>query len=133
MEQDGRSGVFAPGNLVVYDTSRPFHTITDPGDVLGSGLNLTVPRALVPLPENKVAGLLVTPLPGRNGIGGLLSRYLLQLVKDSGQYRPSDTARLRSVALDLITAMFAHMLEADDAVPPETRQQCPCRKPHPRR
>jgi AraC-like DNA-binding protein len=124
MAQGDHSNEFGPGDLVAYDTSRPFHTITGPGGAQGNaGLNLTFSRTLLPLPENKVAGLLATPLPGRSGIGGLLSRYLLQLAKNTGQYRPSDTARLGSVALDLITATFAHALDADDAVPIETRQR----------
>lgn len=122
MSQGGRTAEFAPGDLMVYDTSRPFHTITDPGDTLGTGLNLAFPRALLPLPENKVADLLVTRLPGRSGIGGLLSRYLLQVARNPRQYRPSDTARLGTITLDLLAATFAQALDADDALPAEAHQ-----------
>jgi AraC-like DNA-binding protein len=123
MSQGGRTTEFMPGDLMVCDTSRPFHTITDPGDTLGTGLNLAFPRALLPLPESKVADLIVRRLPGRNGIGGLLSRYLLQLAKDPGQYGPSDTARLSAITLDLLAATFAQALDADNALPAEAHQR----------
>src|SRR3954469_6071026 len=41
----------------------------------------------------------------------------------SGSYRPGDGPRLGMVAVDQLSAVFAHALDAGDSLPPETRRQ----------
>lgn len=120
--QDRRSFTLGPGDLVLVDSSRPFHCIADGGTDRCVGLTLTFPRTLLPLPDNKVEQLLHVRLPG-GGIGPLLSRYLVELIRPDDQWRPADAARLATVTLDLATAMLAHHLEADEQLPGETRQR----------
>ncbi|MGH3903126.1 MAG: helix-turn-helix domain-containing protein [Pseudonocardiaceae bacterium] len=120
--QDRRSVTLAPGDLVLVDTSRPFHCIADGGANRCIGLTLAFPRALLPLPDNKVRQLLLVRMSGSGGIGPLLSRYLVELIRPDDQWRPADAARLATVTLDLVTAMLAHHLEADEQLPGQTRE-----------
>lgn len=123
----GRSRVsVSPGDLVVHESSRPFHTVTRPsGDGLSKGVALTVPRTLLPLPESEIRKVLLVRLPGRDGLGRMLGRFLLQILRDPDQYRPQDGARLATVALDLVVAKLAHELETDTCLPsPAAHKAC---------
>ncbi|MEO3875231.1 helix-turn-helix domain-containing protein [Nonomuraea sp. B12E4] len=82
-----------------------------------------IPRTLVPLPPNKVDRLLATRLPGQDGVGALLVQFLARLAADSASFRPTDGPRLGTVLLDLFTVLLAPHLDADAAVPPESRQR----------
>lgn len=65
-----RSGVnVCPGDLVVHESSRPFHTVTRPGDGLSGGMALTILRTLLPLPEREIRKLLLVPCPGGTAWG----------------------------------------------------------------
>lgn len=121
-----RSGVnICPGDLVVHESSRSFHTATRPGEGLSGGMALTIPRTLLPLPEREIRKLLLVPLPGRDGLGQMLGRFLLQILRDPGQYRAQDRARLATVALDLLVAKLAHELETDTCMPsPAAHKAC---------
>lgn len=110
---------YEPYDLVLHDTSRPhlIRAITshDEETILGTGL--FIPRKLLPLPENAIDSLRVRRLSGREGIGALLAQFLTQVNRDSGSYRPDDGPRLGTVAVDLLSALFAHALEADRSLP----------------
>ncbi len=107
--------------LYVVDTSRPFDCVAFGGPPGGVGLE--IPKALVPLPHDRIDQLLARPIPGREGVGALLTGFLTRLAADRGSYRPSDGPRLATVLIDLATALLAHTLEAEDALPPETHRR----------
>lgn len=108
-----------PYDLVLHDTSRPhrMRAIAGHGDGTVLGTGLFIPRKVLPLPENAVDGLLMRRLPGREGVGALLVQFLTQVARDSGSYRPADGPRLGTVAVDLLSALFAHVLDADKSLP----------------
>ncbi|WP_435604721.1 helix-turn-helix domain-containing protein [Streptomyces sp. bgisy130] len=112
-------------DLVLHDTSRPhlMRAVTSYGEGTVSGTGLFVPRQLLPLPENAIDGLLMRRLSGREGVGALLAQFLTQVARDSGSYRPDDGPRLGTVAVDLLSALLAHVLDADSSLPPETHRQ----------
>ncbi|MFD5737852.1 helix-turn-helix domain-containing protein [Streptomyces sioyaensis] len=62
-------------------------------------------------------------LSGHESIGALLAQFLTQVARDSGSYRPDDGPRLGTVAVDILSALFAHILDADSSLPPETHRQ----------
>ncbi|MET7474078.1 helix-turn-helix domain-containing protein [Streptomyces sp. NPDC005648] len=95
------------------------HTGADPVTVIG----LELPRALVALPGRQTDRIIGSRVSSREGIGALLAQFLVQLVSDTGPYRPSDGPRLGTVVADLVTAVFAQALEAEQGLPPETRSR----------
>ncbi|WP_353961875.1 helix-turn-helix domain-containing protein [Streptomyces sp. NBC_01764] len=112
-------------DLVLHDTSRPhlLRAITSHGEDTILGTGLFVPRKLLPLPENAIDSLIMRRLSAREGIGALLAQFLTQVTRDSGSYRPDDGPRLGTVAVDLLSALFAHTLDAGNTLPPESHQQ----------
>ncbi|MFJ6791258.1 helix-turn-helix domain-containing protein [Streptomyces angustmyceticus] len=120
-----READYEPYDLVLHDTSRPhlMRAITSQGEDTVSGTGLFVPRKLLPLPESAIDGLLMQRLSGREGVGALLAQFLTQVARDSGSYRPDDGSRLGTVAVDLLSAVLAHVLDADRSLPPETHRQ----------
>lgn len=111
------------GDFMLYDTSRPFRTWMFDDEDTCMHVLVQVPRALVPLPSNTVDRLLAVPLPGREGVGALLSTYLTGLVDNAHQYQPGNVARLSTVTVDLLTTLLAHHLDAGTATPYETQQR----------
>lgn len=123
MSHDRYSVTLIPGDLVLIDSSRPFHCIAEEGTNRCVGLTLAFPRTLLPLPENKVKQLLLVRMSSREGIGRLLSNYLVELTRPGDEWRPADASRLAAITLDLLTAMLAQRLEADHLQPGESRHR----------
>lgn len=100
-------------------SSRSWEVCTGPDPVALIGVE--IPRALVPLPAHRAERVVGGRISGREGVGALLAQFLVQLVSDTGPYQPLDAPRLGTVVADLVTAVFAHSLDADRELPPETR------------
>ncbi|MFD5828587.1 helix-turn-helix domain-containing protein [Lentzea sp. NPDC060358] len=110
LEQNGASALLRRGDLVVYDSSRPFEAVvTSEGAV--DVAQLQFPRRMLPLPVDQVAGLCAVPLSGTEGIGGVLAAFLCSLADGHARYTERDALRLEAVAVDLTTAVLAHHLE----------------------
>ncbi|MER8072345.1 helix-turn-helix domain-containing protein [Streptomyces sp. NPDC094034] len=121
----GRDATVGPGEVMLTDASRPWRlwVRADTETAAAEGMVLNVPKALLPLPPNRLAELVAVPLPGREGVGALLSGYLTQLLRDATTYQPGDSARLAALTVDLLTAQLAHHLDAETQVPPETHHE----------
>ncbi|MBN6039029.1 helix-turn-helix domain-containing protein [Amycolatopsis sp. 195334CR] len=79
-----------------------------------SGVVAQVPRSVLPLPAKELA----RPLDGQRGLGGVLSRWLLDLSHRAPEFSRADAPALASITVDLIAATLA--LPLDTANPPET-------------
>ncbi|MFM9693529.1 AraC family transcriptional regulator [Streptomyces europaeiscabiei] len=121
----GRAEAYGPSDLWLSDTSRPYevHLPADRGRQVITGVGVDFPKALVPLPPARIQQLLGRRLPGREGVGALLTGFLTGLEQQADVLQPSDAPRLGTVLIDLLSAWFAQVLEAEDALPPETRQR----------
>lgn len=99
-------------------SSRSWEILTgsDPVTIVG----VEIPRALVALPAHRAERVIGRRLSGREGVGALLAQFLVQLVSDTRPYQPLDAPRLGTVVTDLVTAAFAHAVDADRDLPPET-------------
>ncbi|MEU9175210.1 helix-turn-helix domain-containing protein [Streptomyces sp. NPDC048420] len=120
--QAGREAVHGPFDMHVLDPSRPvrLRLLGNPSVHL---IGVDVPKAGFPLPAAWMDQLLTRRLPGREGVGALLSGFLLQLTHDTSSFRPSDSPRLEAALLELLTALFAHHLDADgNSVPNSARR-----------
>ncbi|MFC4588744.1 AraC-like ligand-binding domain-containing protein [Sphaerisporangium corydalis] len=120
--QERRCARLRPYELTLYGTSRPYHLATV-SDQETRGFMVEFPRALVPLPPERIERLTATPLPGHEGVGALLPGFLTRLTTDAGQYGPCTLSRLGTTFTDLITSLLAAHLDSRSAVPPEARQR----------
>lgn len=107
--------------IQVFDSSRDVEVNCTNGTELFSGIGIEVPKRLLHLPQNSMDRLFARGMSGREGFGALLVQFLTQVVSDTSCYLPSDGPRLGTVVVDLLSSLFAHTLEADRALPPETR------------
>jgi AraC-like DNA-binding protein len=125
VSQSGRDTVVGKDEFALYDSSRPFRIrVSAPG-----GRSVVVsahaPRAALPLPPAGLDRLLARPLPAGegSGFGALLAQLLGSVSGGAGPYRPADLARLGGIAHDLMTAVVAHHLDAEAAVPDDTHHR----------
>jgi AraC-like DNA-binding protein len=119
--QGGRAALLGERDFALYDSSRPFGV-----RIAGRGtttlVRAHVPRALLPLPARATDRLVGTRLPGRSGVGALLTQFLGSVAADPAAYPPGAAARLGAVGLDLLAATLAHHLDAGlDRLPDESR------------
>ncbi|MEE4540481.1 helix-turn-helix domain-containing protein [Streptomyces sp. V4-01] len=108
-------------DLHINDTSLPFEIATGRGPITTIGIE--VPKALLGLPWGSAQSVIGRRISARDGMGFLLAQFVSQLSADTRAYRPADAPRLGSVLAELVTALFAHALEAQDALAPETRDR----------
>ncbi|MEV5383073.1 helix-turn-helix domain-containing protein [Streptomyces sp. NPDC052721] len=120
--QADREVVHGPFDLHVLDSSRPVHLRLLGGPSVHL-IGADVPKAGIPLPPPWMDQLLTRRLAGREGVGALLSGFLLQLTHDTDSYRTSDGPRLEAALLELLTALFAHHLDADGSSEPNSTRR----------
>ncbi|MEU5520635.1 helix-turn-helix domain-containing protein [Streptomyces sp. NPDC047860] len=121
--QAGLDTTGGPGDVMLYDTSRPWHGWAGAGQGTVEGVLVQFPRALLPLPADKLDRLTAVRLPGREGVGAVLSGYLTQLTASATAYTAGDGAHLATCTLDLLTAFLAHHLDAGASVPPQAHRR----------
>lgn len=116
IEQAGREAALGPGDLAVYDTSRPYRI------AFGDGFRMLVamfPRNLVQLPPERMAGLTAVRLAGDQGLGSLVAPLMRGLSVDAGPSGAVIATHLGDAVVDLVTAAFAQQLATD--VEPDSR------------
>lgn len=118
--QDQRVAELRPSELVLCHTSRPCRWVTG-GREPAHGLMMVFPGTLLALPPHQVERLTATSFSAHDHFGGLLASLLTTLAADTAAYAGADAVRLGAVLLDLVTALLAHRLHAEAAVPPEAR------------
>lgn len=120
LTQDGREAALVPGDLALYDTSRPYSLAFAQDYRM---IVVVVPRALLRLPERPLAALTATRISGRQGIGAFLSPLLLRLSTSDGSSDPTVTASIGNAVLDLLTATLAQELQDKSAFAAESHQR----------
>ncbi|MEU3862400.1 helix-turn-helix domain-containing protein [Streptomyces sp. NPDC028722] len=118
IEQNRRSSLVGPGELVLLSSSRPFESYA-----IGEATLMQFPVALLPLSARRVDQLVACRLPADKGIGQLLFDYLARVTDDHTCYTPADMPRLGTIGLDLAAAVLAHHLEREDDIPADSRQR----------
>ncbi|MFI1253718.1 helix-turn-helix domain-containing protein [Streptomyces netropsis] len=122
VEQNRNNVLISPGDMVLFDSSRPFEGCLAPGEDGGSSVMLQFPRHLLPVPEPHIARLCAATLPGTHGVGRLLRQFLLGLSEEYRHCTPHDRLRLRNTTLDMVTAMLAQYTDAQAPLSPESRR-----------
>ncbi|MFH8573759.1 helix-turn-helix domain-containing protein [Streptomyces sp. NPDC017993] len=116
-----RETQYKPFDLFINSSSLPNDVHS--AEALASTVALEIPKALVPLPRDVARRIVGAPVSAQEGMGALLARFLTQLTEDTTLYQPTDGPRLGTVLTDLTTALFAHLLEAGNCLPPETHRR----------
>lgn len=116
MVQDQQEQVLRPGDMTLYDTSRPYSMIHD-GDV--SFLVAMFPRDAVQGLAPDARSLAGTRIDGMTGLGAVVASYFHGLVSNLDTLAGASGDRLAGVGLDLIGAMMAGELGAT-ALQPES-------------
>ncbi|MFJ4977967.1 helix-turn-helix domain-containing protein [Streptomyces coeruleorubidus] len=110
LTQRDRQARVGPGELVVYDTRRPFvydlhqsHT----------GLVLMFPRGMLPLAERDLSRVAATPVPCHEGLGQVVLPLLHGLARQMEHLESRGTPRLADNVIDLIGTLLAEHADAD--------------------
>ncbi|WP_433318351.1 helix-turn-helix domain-containing protein [Micromonospora sp. CA-269861] len=121
--QDGQRTDFGVGDLILYDTSRPYVAEFTRDAPVSQLLLLRFPRSLLPLPPRELRRLSAVRIPGAHGIGALSSQFLLRLARHMDELSPLDAARLSTLTIDVLTAALANALDVQSAVPSHTQRR----------
>jgi AraC-like DNA-binding protein len=123
IDQARQRSLVRAGDLVLYDSSRPFDAVVPTSQPRVEVLLLQFPRNLLLLPERQITRLLAVSVPAGSGLGRLLAECLDTLACEGSTYMMQDRRRLQGVAIDLAAATLAHCLGRDGDVPQGSRQQ----------
>ncbi|MFE3599433.1 helix-turn-helix domain-containing protein [Streptomyces sp. NPDC059096] len=118
---DGREATYRNSDIHINSSSRSYKIRTGSAPVTMVGVE--IPRALVALPARRADQAVGRPVSGREGVGALLSQFLSQFASDTASFQAQNASLLGTVVADLVTAVFAHMLDADLLMPPETHDR----------
>ncbi|WP_406354033.1 helix-turn-helix domain-containing protein [Streptomyces sp. NBC_00658] len=127
LDQAGRTARAGRGDLVLFDTGRPFRLRpTAPWNaVVTAHLAPTPPTrptpSSLPSPPPPPGGprqLVARELPGREGVAALVAGFLAGLARDATPYRPCEELRLGMVVTDLVGALRDQWLGEEDPEPP---------------
>jgi len=115
--QDGREALLTPGDFAVYDTDRPYSLALSDHRMLV----LIFPRDMLGLPQQQVAGLTATRLPGAaGGMASLIGPFLGQVADllDEVDSRSLGVGlRLAGNVVDLLGTVLAERLDTVPADP----------------
>ncbi len=101
LEQDGRQAELREGDLVLYDSSRPFTLAME------ERFNWQVfllPKDRLRRSEREMSALTATTISSRHGTGGIAARFLRDLVRN-GREAGLARAELAELASDVISAV----------------------------
>ncbi|TDC83798.1 helix-turn-helix domain-containing protein [Micromonospora sp. KC606] len=113
--QDGRDAVLGPGDLVVYDTSRPYTLAFDDSSI--RSVVAVLPKRLVELSTDRVAQLTATALSKDDQLGGMVGTVLSQLAGRLELVNATTGWRLARNAIDLVNILLRDSLHEDPTLP----------------
>lgn len=123
VEQDGRETVLHPGDMTVYDATRP-HRLIFSSDF--RKLILNIPRYAL---RERVAGMerfTTLRIPARQGVAAVTSEFLKSFANNAAHLSTSETAGLAKQALDLLALTIASV-RPEDSCFSRTRSMSLCR------
>ncbi|MEU3937105.1 helix-turn-helix domain-containing protein [Streptomyces sp. NPDC029044] len=110
LTQRDRQAEVGPGELVVYDTRRPF---TYDLHQTHTGLVLMFPRTMLPLAERDLLRVTATPVPCHDGLGQVVLPLLRGLARQMEHLESRGTPRLADNVIDLVGTLLAEHADGD--------------------
>lgn len=115
VRQDGREAVLGPGDFVVYETTRPFEWAFDAGET-GPAWELDVftwPRETIALAEADSVRITATAMRGGDGLSGIVSRMLGDLLTVQPALDGPRSAALADEVGDLVSVLTSNLDPAE--------------------
>ncbi|WP_370155485.1 helix-turn-helix domain-containing protein [Streptacidiphilus sp. EB129] len=125
----GRTATFGPGDLHMAHSSDPFDLqsfgarTTGRGESRVEAVGVDFPMSLLPLPPHQLRNVLGRGFSGREGMPALLSEFLIGLDRQAAALGPAEAPRLGTVVVDLLAAWLAREVDAEAALPDDTRRR----------
>jgi AraC-like DNA-binding protein len=110
ISQGGRDAVLRPGDLTVYDTSRPYTLAFDGATTT---FVFMVPDDVLGLRRAAMERLTATAISGHDGWGSVVAPFLARIADLTVSGNPTLSARLAGNATDLVGTLFRERLELD--------------------
>ncbi|SDD34091.1 helix-turn-helix domain-containing protein [Actinokineospora iranica] len=120
---DDHEAEYRDYDLHCNNSSRPCSVWVDDEQDMIESVGVKVPKVLLPLPRTKADQVVGRLMSGRDGVGALFAGFVTRLAEDASTYQPADGPRLGAVLIDLMSAVFAHILDANDRLSPESHQR----------
>ena len=115
--QDNREAVLRPGDLAIYDTSRPYTLTFEERARL---MVVMFPCDALALPSDCVGQLAAVRMAGNAGLGALVGQFIRQLSENLDVLNGPSGSRLAANALDLVsTLLHAEMDITPDRLTPQ--------------
>jgi AraC-like DNA-binding protein len=112
LHQDGRTAQLRPGDLVMFENSRPFTwTFTEPW----ATTQLSIPREAVRLTDSERRAMSARRLSGRDGLSGVVARFVVDLIRHGSQIPDAQSERILAQVSDLAISLFATSANAEYA------------------
>lgn len=127
VEQDGRAARLGPGDLTVYDFSRPYELVYDTTVELAV---FSFTREMLAVPADPAARLTAVAISGSDGTAALAAPLLARVARDVETYQPASAARVSTVVMDLLATTIAEQVSQLPALDPETRERVLLRHVH---
>ncbi|MFF0445140.1 helix-turn-helix domain-containing protein [Streptomyces sp. NPDC004609] len=111
------------GALVILDSSSPYqvHCADSAGSL--TSIVAQIPRSMLPLSPRAVRRALGVAVPLDGGMGGVLSRWLTDLIGHAHEFTPADVPTLADITSSLLGSVLGRFLDAEDTVPAEARRR----------
>lgn len=104
IEQDGRMALLHPGDIAVYDTSRPYTLRFDTDTRL---IVLSFPHRCLAVPREELAQVTALPFPLESPLGAVVNPFLAGLAQGLAHLNDEDGGRLAQTALDLLVTVVS--------------------------
>jgi AraC-like DNA-binding protein len=112
--QDGREAVMGAGDIVLYDSSRPFSLVMD---ARFHWQVFLLPKEKLRRSDREIATLTAVPIHGGTGVAGVVARFLRDVAERSGELEADGSAAaLCENAADLVGTLVRSELGQQWAV-----------------
>jgi AraC-like DNA-binding protein len=108
VEQDGRAALLHPGDLAIYDTSRPYSLRFDGSTSL---LVFTFPRGYLDIPRDELAAVTATAFPLESPLGRVVNPFFVGLAQSLTELPGTNGQRLARTGLDLLMTLVSTELQ----------------------
>ncbi|MFC4331823.1 helix-turn-helix domain-containing protein [Streptomyces andamanensis] len=121
--QNGAEAELRPGDMALWDTSRPYESGSGADGGTVEVFVLQIPKAAMPLRAERLERLLAHRIPGGRGLPGVLSDFLTSLTGNGPDCRPEDLSGLGGMAVELAATCLAQQAGAVREMSEEARAE----------